>query len=267
MRTRGIFAIFLFLAGFGAAAGFNAPAAAQQIRFTMPPDLGYLNVSSARGNFFSGTGAYFDLVREIFAGTGITPQFTASESYNEAMQSAMSTSGADFVVGAVFDERLLGRIDFVPVPILIDSVDIIINEGGKHTRGLDMHMLRLLEGRHHVLALTGLNLPILRGIKTELFPTVDTAMEEVLSTDSILVMPSRFTQGFLDKNAGLESLAKLKINRHSRTPATYFIAANRARKNTAIIVGGRPVPLFDLLTERLGAMESDGRLKKIMLEK
>jgi hypothetical protein len=89
----------------------------------------------------------------------------------------------------------------------------------------------------------------------------------VLSGTDILIVPSSFMTGYIAKNAGAERIKTLKINRHSKSRVLFFVAVNRESKAKTVAYGGSQKGLFEFINERLTAMESDGRLKKIMLEK
>jgi hypothetical protein len=234
-------------------------------KYTVPPDLGYLNVSSKNNYYAGGAGAYFELVREAFDGSNARLQYVASETYNAAVQGIMAGS-VDFAAGVAFDERALGLLDFVPVPVFDDSLDVVINSGGKAIKGLDREILSLLDSRRAV-AVAGLYLPILAAASPEYFQGVDEAVDAVLSGKDILVVPSSLMSGYLDKNAGADRIKTLKINRHSKSRVLFFVAVNRESKAKPVSYGGSSKGLFEFMAERLAAMESDGRLKKIMLEK
>ncbi|MDR3126522.1 MAG: hypothetical protein LBT92_02730 [Rickettsiales bacterium] len=257
---RGIFVILSAILAQAAAAQ-----TIETLKYTVPPDLGYLNVSSKNNYYAGGAGAYFELVREAFDGSDARLQFSASETYNDAVQGAMA-GNFDFAVGVAFDEHLLGLLDFVPTPIFDDSLDVVINSGGKAIKGLDREILQLL-GSRRAVALAGLYLPILAASSPEYFQTADEAVDAVLSGTEILIIPSSLMSGYLDKNAGAERIKTLKINRHSKSRALFFIAVNRESKSKQVSHGGSAKGLFEFMAERLSAMESDGRLKKIMLRK
>jgi hypothetical protein len=242
-------------------------------RYSAPPMTGGLNRTEKRGySAGSATGALHELALKIFEGTGTRPQYSAaaSASYNMAVQNAMlagsTQNGADFVLGAAFDENNLKFLDYIPVPIYDDFLTLVVAKssipaGFTPGREIDAAIAALSQSASPV-GIAGLRLDVPEQTLKKKFEKMTDAMESIFTERSFLIAPWSFVSGYLSADMGGPRAENLLVLKFQKRRSPYFLAVGRGSRNKS--VEGRPEPLGAFLEKRLEELQSSGELGRII---
>ncbi|MDR1008939.1 MAG: hypothetical protein LBL52_01655 [Rickettsiales bacterium] len=223
--------IFLLLAGLPVFAG-------ETLRYVAPPYLAAVAKSA---------------MEKIFDGTDASVRSVPADSYNSALQSAMiydpkGNTNVDIFFGATFDEKVLDRLDFIPVPAGRDFLCIAV-EGARRKAASPDEMAFALAKTMRPLALIGVKLPLDAGAAG--VARVDEAMVEVAEKRAFLVAPCGAIEDFLARAKGRADLKTVQAYRFKKAEILYFVAISRYAEAKQVSLDGKSYSLMDFMAEKL----------------